>query len=183
MEILADRLVRFRRAISSPDELLNLVETEGNWRPSGHTIGPNGREVRYDCHLEVKGTDLGNQIRDAVIKYLPIFNENIPEVDRYINGFSIVQINFGRYEVGGGIGTHGDDHFTEDNGLFTVAIYLNDDYEGGELGFPDYGIEIKPEPGDVFMFPCYYQHYANVTTSGIKYFGLLKVNTLEHVQS
>jgi len=37
-------------------------------------------------------------------------------------------------------------------------IYLNDDYEGGEIGFPDYDIKIKPKPGDLVIFPYFYLH-------------------------
>ena len=34
-------------------------------------------------------------------------------------------------------------------GLF----YFNDDYEGGELYFPQHGIEFKPKPGAAYFFP------------------------------
>lgn len=31
--------------------------------------------------------------------------------------------------------------------------YLNDDYEGGEIYFPDYDLIIKPEVGELILFP------------------------------
>ncbi len=31
--------------------------------------------------------------------------------------------------------------------------YLNDDYDGGEIVFPDYGLKIKPKPNSLIMFP------------------------------
>lgn len=34
-----------------------------------------------------------------------------------------------------------------------VIIYLNDDYNGGELFFPDYNFEIKPPSKSMIMFP------------------------------
>ena len=52
-------------------------------------------------------------------------------------------------------------------GLF----YLNDDYEGGELYFPDQGIEFKPKPGAAYFFPgdIGYSHGVKEITSGIRY--------------
>lgn len=33
------------------------------------------------------------------------------------------------------------------------VLYLNDDYSGGELGFPNQGFSIKPEAGSMVIFP------------------------------
>jgi hypothetical protein len=38
------------------------------------------------------------------------------------------------------------------------SIYLNDDYEGGELEFLYYGRRIKPGAGDVIIFPAAFTH-------------------------
>jgi predicted 2-oxoglutarate/Fe(II)-dependent dioxygenase YbiX len=44
-----------------------------------------------------------------------------------------------------------------DNGtpLYDISslIYINDDYEGGEIYFPKQGMEIKPKAGDFVCFP------------------------------
>ena len=51
-----------------------------------------------------------------------------------------------------GYGMH--EHFdtTKPNDIATL-IYINSDYEGGEIYFPDLGIEIKPSIGDLVCFP------------------------------
>jgi hypothetical protein len=36
------------------------------------------------------------------------------------------------------------------------SLLLNDDYEGGELEFPDQNKSLKPEAGDMVVFPGYY---------------------------
>lgn len=36
---------------------------------------------------------------------------------------------------------------------YSSVFYINDDYEGGEIFFPDYNLEIKPKPGSVVFFP------------------------------
>lgn len=50
-------------------------------------------------------------------------------------------------------------------------MYLNDDYEGGELWFPLLDLTIKPEAGDAVFFPStyIYAHAAKQVTSGTKY--------------
>ena len=92
-----------------------------------------------------------------------------------------------KYEYGGGIGFHFD---AEVNGalLYTIAIYWNDDYTGGELGFqlanvsrkelestPDSEkiiFKVKPEAGSVLIFPAGapYFHSSFVLEEGLKYF-------------
>lgn len=53
------------------------------------------------------------------------------------------------------------------NSLF----YYNDDFEGGELYYPDHGITIKPEPGLAVFHPgdINYLHGVKMVTSGERY--------------
>lgn len=53
----------------------------------------------------------------------------------------------------------------------TALIYPNDDYVGGEIGWPDYDYEIKPTAGDLVMFPAnnYYLHYVKNVESGLRF--------------
>lgn len=52
-------------------------------------------------------------------------------------------------------------------GLF----YINDDYEGGELYFPEQGIQFKPKAGAAYFFPgdMNYIHGVTPIISGIRY--------------
>lgn len=53
------------------------------------------------------------------------------------------------------------------SGLF----YLNDDYEGGELYFPNQGIQFKPKAGAAYFFPgdLNYIHGVTPIKSGVRY--------------
>ena len=53
----------------------------------------------------------------------------------------------------------------------SAILYLNDDYEGGELYFPLFDITIKPMKGMLILFPSNYayQHEALPVTAGTKY--------------
>lgn len=63
-------------------------------------------------------------------------------------------------------------------GLF----YLNDDYEGGELYFPEQGIQFKPKRGAAYFFPgdMNYIHGVTKVESGIRYVSPFFWTILEH---
>jgi predicted 2-oxoglutarate/Fe(II)-dependent dioxygenase YbiX len=53
----------------------------------------------------------------------------------------------------------------------SAICYLNDDYEGGEIEFPEFKVKIKPEAGMLILFPSNfaYKHTAYPVTKGTKY--------------
>lgn len=79
-------------------------------------------------------------------------------------------INFVRYKPGQHFAVHTDHGFSY---ICTVSsvMYLNDEYEGGELWFPYLDITLKPKAGDVILFPStyIYAHASLKVKSGIKY--------------
>lgn len=79
-------------------------------------------------------------------------------------------INFVRYGVGEHFAPHNDHGYTYVSTISTVT-YLNDDYDGGELQFSKLGITLKPEAGDVVVFPStfIYTHASLPVLSGVKY--------------
>lgn len=53
---------------------------------------------------------------------------------------------------------------------FAVSLNLNDDYEGGELRFPEFGPRgFKPQAGAAVVFSCSLLHAANLVTRGKRY--------------
>lgn len=52
-----------------------------------------------------------------------------------------------------------------------MILYINDDYEGGELYYPDLEIMVKPEAGSLVMHPgtVEYAHGVAPVTSGMRY--------------
>jgi hypothetical protein len=63
------------------------------------------------------------------------------------------------------------------------VIYLNNDYVGGEIYFPDHDIQIKPEPGMLVFFPGdgNYGHGVTRMMSGRRYAIPLFWNIKEHL--
>jgi len=54
---------------------------------------------------------------------------------------------------------------------FGCVYYLNDDYEGGEIYFPNQNIQIKPKPNTLVFFPgtLEFLHGVKPITKGIRY--------------
>lgn len=85
-----------------------------------------------------------------------------------------------RYSPGGKYDRHADaDHWVAEaeswvrihDRDFSVLLYLNDDYEGGELEFVHFNYKVKPKAGMVVGFPSdhRYLHAALPTLSGMRY--------------
>lgn len=69
-------------------------------------------------------------------------------------------------------GVHVDSHFGYEFLQFATVIYLNDNYEGGEIFFPNQNFVYKPKLGDAVIFPCggsEYMHGVNEVVSGDRY--------------
>lgn len=55
-----------------------------------------------------------------------------------------------------------DDMGSKDSNHMAGWVYLNDDYEGGDLSFINQDIEFKPKMGDLVMFPGNIHYWYNV---------------------
>lgn len=58
---------------------------------------------------------------------------------------------------------------TDNGNDFTAIMYLNDNYEGGELNFPTLNISIKPKKGSLIIWPGYLTHSISEISSGTRY--------------
>ena len=100
----------------------------------------------------------------AIVKWLP-GQLQMPHADKELH-------------EGNNAGKPNDFPWYDIAGLF----YLNDDYEGGELYFPNQGIQFKPKPGGAYFFPgdMNYVHGVTRIESGIRYVIPFFWTILEH---
>jgi hypothetical protein len=79
-------------------------------------------------------------------------------------------INYIRYGTNQHFQVHTDHGFSY-TCTTSSCMYLNDDYEGGELWFPYLDLTFKPDYGDIVLFPStyIYAHAAKPVLSGTKY--------------
>ncbi len=50
--------------------------------------------------------------------------------------------------------------------VYGMSLLLNDDYEGGELEFPEYNVKLKPKANSAIIFPGTYSHKVLPVLSG-----------------
>lgn len=85
---------------------------------------------------------------------------------------------FTKYTEGGFIKSHQDGHvriMRNSLSTHTVLLYLNNDYEGGELVIEDLNLTVKPNQGTVIVMDQTLNHYVNMVTKGEKY--ILRTDT------
>ena len=104
-----------------------------------------------------------NLVSSALHNYKSMFK--IEQEIKSIEPYAVL-----RYSGGEQYGFHYDGG-TGSRRSISVLIYLNDDYEGGEIEFPNFKLKIKPKAGTLILFPSNYAygHIAHPVTSGTKY--------------
>lgn len=120
----------------------------------------NNIQINKECYKIIY--KIKNAIDDTTYNYA--LNTN--NLDR-LNISDDFVIN--KYFTNTYMGSHVDSE--NDNMLFSIVVYLNDNYKGGEIKFPQHNIKIKPAAGSVIIFPSKnpYYHEPLPVTQGEKY--------------
>jgi hypothetical protein len=166
---------------------INILEsnlssgTRYKWSEAQVTNSSAPIKKARDCvDFKYKQENLG--IKDAANSELIDLHEEIYQklkycVDDYAQywGINVVYyeaFNFVKYE---GEGTHFNihaDHGPAYNCTVSAVIYINDDYEGGDINFPRLdNLVYKPKAGDIAVFPSnyIYEHASLPMKAGTKY--------------
>lgn len=74
------------------------------------------------------------------------------------------------YRPGTGMGLHQDNVNPDDvTNVYGVVIYLNSDYLGGEIYYPDINLSIKPKAGSLVVHPAGLTHGVKEVKEGVRY--------------
>lgn len=103
---------------------------------------------QYNLDLANLYDDIYKVIRECLDDYSRDYHINL----EYIEAFNMV-----KYGVGEKFGYHGDDG---DPYRCTTSLvgYINDDYVGGEIDFKFFNLKVKPDAGDLVIFPSSYAY-------------------------
>jgi hypothetical protein len=147
---------------------------------------------KEDCELIVKNLNSGTALRSDGFWENRIFAEfSFPKECKAIlkknriNAHKVIKERFGssllpnsmnqhviKWPTGPGMENHIDDESYERNHYHIASVlYLNDNYDGGEINFPTQGISFKPKAGDFIAFPGNknYPHGVSEIFSGERY--------------
>jgi len=133
-----------------------------------------GRSLGPDRLSKSSVLDSFRQIRDRVVMTLhAALEEHLgPQPPLFTD-----LVNFARWPCGYELQPHADSE--NPGGVphpfpwrdFASVIYLNDEYDGGTIYFPNLGIELKPRPGTLIAFPgtLRYLHGVRRVTAGMRH--------------
>ena len=152
----------------SDNQKTNLDYRKTNWIPLSYPIIQNTTQAIKDLYQ----SSLQNKYKQTIK--------------------SIESPQFLYYNEGGKYDVHNDSEDFVNGKLtrvcerdITILIYLNEDYEGGELEFPDWGITFKPKTGTILAFPSYieFSHRVLPVTKGNRYNLVSWICTNERIYS
>lgn len=115
--------------------------------------------------LETFNAEMRNIIfsifKPSVERYMPLYNVNYSIYEEF---------NILKYGVGQKFTNHIDDHPNYHRRI-SLVYYINDDYLGGEINFPRFGVRHKPKANELLIFPSgyTYNHSIDPVTSGTRY--------------
>lgn len=158
-------------AADRPSERLRVID----WKAADPSVASklDDRRVTERVHM---GDDRDRQLRELVERtYVSTIASRL---GRKFAWFESPQVL--KYNVGGFYEAHADaDSYDAERGRWhhhldrdvSLLLYLNDDFEGGELQFEYFNFRIRPKPGMLVWFPsdARYFHRANPVQAGTRY--------------
>lgn len=179
----------YKNVIPNITVLLKRIQDQNNWFEYTNGLNPDGTE----CHSGIKGSAViiwpdtnnysdvmdifKNVFKDYVEKNkerlslnikLPI--ENNIDVNHMPERIWIEQKNIivRKYTEGSFMLPHNDGGVGLEP-AFTALLWFNEDFEGGELEFPNLDLIVKPETGSVLVFPSSLDHGVKTLISGERF--------------
>lgn len=144
-----------------------VQDADASWdKPRAHRS-----DIRVTDHIDIGGVEdsLIALARDAFVSQVgPYFGQTIEWIERPA---------LLRYQPGGYYVPHADAENWDADSMtwrravdrdFSLLLYLDDQFEGGELDFPNFRFKMKPQAGLLVCFPADHRfvHEAATLTSG-----------------
>jgi hypothetical protein len=126
-------------------------------------------EKEFTVHVFKEQTQESLDIRQLVTEWgQKVYDFVVSEYGGEFEEFKPGMSHIARFEPGWGMHEHFD--ASKPNDIATL-IYINNDYLGGDIYFPEYDISHKPEPGDLLTFPDNpdFIHGVKSISEGIRY--------------
>jgi hypothetical protein len=195
-EILDLGMVYYKDIIKDPQGLINKIEELDSryandkpghtetvvkpWVPWKNETGrqetfclqkfiPQVQNISQNDRYREEQTFISSQLFGALDETLKHYSTKIyPFAEKNIKSREHM-MHLLRYDASGYLPAHQDQGIS--SRVLSVLLYLNDDYEGGEITFQHSNIRFKPEPGSVLFFPSnfLYVHEVAAVTKGPRY--------------
>jgi Rps23 Pro-64 3,4-dihydroxylase Tpa1-like proline 4-hydroxylase len=180
-EVIGGCISIYRNAWSNVEETIDILNQYSDNPNSKHPFIPaptssdKSSYTRTNYHLSLwHAAEDNDKMKKITDDYYKLILESSLGYREHFKINEQVFINEGfnvlKYETGQEYKQHYDSGSSSGRTISPI-LYLNDDYEGGEIEFVNFGIKIKPEKGMLIVFPSTYPyaHIAHPVTSGTKY--------------
>jgi hypothetical protein len=208
-EALDEKVYYYENGVKNFEELMNTIDELdklNNYEPWENWTASNDKEFIYGQTKSFDQNQINNLEEPYKSKMSYIFNtimESFYDVAKdYATSIGdndeprlFPVFNIKKYNSGVGMGAHFDQLDGDQTLRYSLVMYLNDDFEGGEISFKlseyknigefpspsldydhavannqiDFGI--KPKAGSIIIFPSTapYHHTAHIVKTGFKY--------------
>ena len=184
-EIYANKIYYYKNVIDAPDQLIVQIEESDSrvtdtdpigawtdWIASGGGEPYVFGSIKHTDETKLEtGSDASIFIHKTLKSTLTLVGKDYAQ-SQGIEYIDPMPVSISKYRTGADMGPHVDDYGQDGVvPLMSAVIYLNDDYEGGELRFPEQDVMIKPEAGSVIVFPSVepFYHQSMPLKTGTKY--------------
>lgn len=176
-----DRIVYYYDIFPESLNIVELIEEDelsatskitkwSSWGPSDNKIIYGKQKFIHNSSTEFNNSQFDSfiirTIKNAIVECSTDYAK------RYsLDIGNLTPLSISKYFEGNGMGAHIDSYGENPKEILSVVLYLNSNYEGGELYFKNQNIKIKPEAGSLIAFPSInpYFHESLPVTSGTKY--------------
>lgn len=122
----------------------------------------------YPEHWNGKTMHLINNGYDSAEKVLDVVQNQIKA--HVFNMTDFVQIGgMHRFRVGETLGAHRDNVGDDYANQLGAVVYLNGDFGGGELDYPELDFRLKPKANSLVMHKAHLLHQVLEVTEGVRY--------------
>jgi hypothetical protein len=197
-EILEEKVYYYTDVIEDPKKLVDAIEND-NKDPWGEWMACSGEAYVYGTDKSIKLNDSSDESNNYIYSTLQKAFDDVARdyakaqgIEQEPKLFPVYPIK--KYMPGTHMGAHFDQQEGDERLKVSFVMYLNDDYEGGEISFTiaspggilkdsrppadfddaikgvTYTFAVKPKAGSVIVFPPSppYHHTAHLVKSGEK---------------
>jgi predicted 2-oxoglutarate/Fe(II)-dependent dioxygenase YbiX len=177
-----EKIYYYENVVNSPYELIELIESTDSGLDDNTSITSWKKWTASDDsyqfgYQKFVNPSISNEKNKSLLSIYNTILESINSCSYHYAKENSLDIGFltplsiSKYSSGKEMGPHVDSYEDERSPILSIVLYLNDNYEGGELSFEKQGVSIKPSAGSLIAFPSIapYYHESKKINSGIKY--------------